>query len=238
MTQTGNDGAFDPTPQVVDSLGDLFAALSALGLQVNADTPPGGIGTHRVPRVTLDDLGPELEAEVIATITTLGEDMPDPVDLADLGEAQVGVQVAVDGTVERFPFPADDLEGLAERVQARLSGPYVTGSKAVELADNLIMWTLGYDADPTPEFLAGQTPNVGATFLTWMVHGGVLPVFGPVLFTGGGPTDGGSFDGLDGLGVAVVEEIVGSVRPGAAERFGPRLRELAGQGAYLQGAPA
>lgn len=235
MTQTGNDGAFDPTPQI-DSSDSALAALAALlGL---ADTPGPGPEMHRVPRLDLDDLGPELEAEVIETVTGLGADMPTPVDLSDLGEAQVAVQVAADGTIERFPFPADDLDGLANRVQARLNGEHVTGSKAVGLADNLTMWTTGFDADPTPEFLAGQDVNVGATFLTWMVHGGVLPVFGPVLFTGGGLTDGGSFEGLDGQGVAVLEEIVTAVRPGAAERFGPRLRELAERGAYLQASPA
>lgn len=256
MTQIGSDGAFDPTPQadgLVELMGELLALAATGGSPLDyagadpfADAvlglPPAPrddlLGVHRVPRLTIDDLGPELRDEVLTAVRRLrGDELPAPVDLSEIGEAQAALQVNPDGTTERFGFPVDDLDGLGDAIKARLNGERVVGAKAIQLASNLTMWTGGYDGEPTEDFLVEQAANLAATVITWMVHDGVLPIFGPVLFTAGGPNDAGSFDGLDEQGVAVLEEILGVVPAGdAPERFGPKLRELALRGSYLQAA--
>lgn len=225
----GNDGAESPD---LDYIRLLLAAAEVARAREAAGLDPVPIQTETIPRCDLDVFGPELLGEVLAAVLRVQGPLPPAPPEAPEGLAS-GLRLDPDGTLDRFYFATGDMPDLARRVTRRLRAPGVIAVSAVALAGDLTMWVGAYRCAPTAEFLASRTANMAATLTGWFATDAVVPIFGPVLFTGG-MDDREVFATLTTAVIAQLQKLASALPAGTAERFGPRLREIAASGVYLQ----
>ena len=142
----------------------------------------------------IDDVLNGVEPAEVGLLRTLIGALADGDAPAEAGDGHAwALALAPNGDLARFAFspdcPTHRLERVITMAMADDREPddplRVAGAASLSLGRNLLMFVPAFETDPTAELLAGLELNPLAVFATWMLTDLHMPIFGPVVFTGG-----------------------------------------------------